>query len=328
MSGPPAGSRIKTIVVWILAVLLPAPGMYYLCGYGKDDRNRSRLQHHIAIIQEQLAGLEGLLHAFARARGRFPTTDEGLKDLPFAWSEPITFEGSSDDRPTGLPFAYTRWLEQTGGALYIPKDIFRSPGGMRALFSDYAPEPGEARVNVPIGADEQGHLFALGPAGVLTPWGTPFGYENRSGFDAGVYSGSPANDPDPRYARQVAPGVFVHSVGAQLYARQYDEEVRVDLLKRGAGGAMLLVALTAVLWLLRRWALVGALAVIAGGTVVGFWFDHGSYATCYLSAPAFTYRDQAMDQRQRELLDGLLARGAISEATHAKAVATLADPAP
>lgn len=78
MKAPAAWSQLRLALAWTLAVILPAPGVYLLSGYGDDDRSLSWLQQHLRVIEVQLAGLEGLLDDYARIHDRYPTNDEGL----------------------------------------------------------------------------------------------------------------------------------------------------------------------------------------------------------------------------------------------------------
>lgn len=80
----------------------------------------------------------------------------------------------------GSPFACMLFFARYGAAPLALEEYASLPEYLKSN-SGIGPREGEPGLEVPLGADGKGRLFALGPAGVLTPWGTPYGYENRIG---------------------------------------------------------------------------------------------------------------------------------------------------
>ncbi|MCX6868353.1 MAG: hypothetical protein NTV46_19540, partial [Verrucomicrobia bacterium] len=65
-------------------------------------------------------------------------------------------------------------------------------------------------------------FYLLGQNCLYDPTITPYGYENRNGLDAKLFANSIANsDPQRKFSREVAQGIYVYSYNARNYYETY-----------------------------------------------------------------------------------------------------------
>ena len=238
--------------VWIIVIaLIGAVGAYLLSGYGKEDREQSRLMGHVEVVHEQMMSLANHLKQFKKAHGRYPSTDEGLSVLnKFAARIEITMcRFPPGDRADDL-YSLNSWGVATHSSRFwsVTRERVQDyrvkhghpPGTLKELYeAGFGRNLGmvitttEERLShmnllgleladreLAIGHDDV--LFLVGPAGVLSPWQMPYVYENRNESPRDIFTDSPVdNYGAERYSVKIDDGVYLWSVGAQNYSGKY-----------------------------------------------------------------------------------------------------------
>ncbi len=324
----------------IAIVFTAALGAFLAAGYGEDDRGRWWVRKHLEVIQDQLAGLKKQLQSYKASHGHYPTNDEGLAALDnYEARFVVTFYDDTDG-----PVEWRRGFYRGNFSGYWWKVSRRSIGEYRQQHGHVPRNAKEFRftrvgmllepprcqgftavpMEIAIGADD--NIFLMSPAGVLSPWLTPYGYENRNGIEPSKFNDSPANsDSQGRYSVVVDDGVFLYSTGGQVYAEQLHKMWWEDNWPRFFGGALLLVAVSLVVITIRSSkmaAITGVAALLvsggAGGLMGGF-----SHTTCYIMMPLFHRRDAEMVVRQKHLLDKYHLNGVIGDKTYQRAISAI-----
>jgi len=325
----------------ILGACLAYAGARYLGGNGSTDFLLTRIQHHLRVIQSQLADLKQNLVEYRRAHGRYPTNNEGLAALDsFESRFKVVFHfyvGNHEDGLRGFDESTDSFslLYAKSGIAYFRGMHGRAPGSaaeFRLLYPEREATPWDGGKVVPVEFElaitPSNGVLILSPPGVLSPWLTPYVYENRNTLDPALFADSPANlDDKGRFSVNVDEGVYVYSVGAQLLAQRYDREWWRYHGPRLTGAGLLILAaglLVALLCCLpgRKAKLGAAAAVLVAGGIGSIQV----YATCYAMRSLFYRRDAQMVAAQRELLEKYRSRGVIAEATFRTAVAALEKP--
>jgi type II secretory pathway pseudopilin PulG len=327
---------MRTVIYLIVICVAACLGAYLALGYGEDDRGESRVRQHLEVIGSQLEGIKKQLQTYKTAHGHYPTNDEGLAALDnFDAKFAMTFYRRPDAPADELPRFFTRfwWKDSSRYIALYREDHGHVPTNAKEFseacnFNDHQPDSSENMTAVPmeiaIGADD--NIFLLSPAGVLSPWLTPYGYENRNGLDASKFTDSPANsDSRQRYSIRVDDGIFIYSVGGQLCAQKLPRMWWERMWPRFLGGIFLLFAILVAIVLVRSsklgFGLGLASLLISGG--VGAAASAASYTTCYRPAPLFYRRDAEMVAMQRELLNKYHSNGAIGNQAYQKAISAL-----
>jgi len=325
----------------VLGACLAGVGAWYLGGHGSTDFLLHRIRNHLGVVQGQLADIKERLLDYRKAHGRYPTNDEGLAALDnfearfrvlFHFYVPPDredlrgFAGSMDD----FDWLYVKeWVECfRAGEGRVP----RTAAEFRQAFPEHEWSSAEESKVVPaefeLTVTRSDNVLILSPAGVLSPWLTPYVYENRNGVDAALFADSPANlDGEGRFSVSVDKGVYVYCIGAQLLAQRYDREWWRYHGPRIVGAGLLglaAVCLVALLgWMPGRKAKLGAAAaVLVAGGIGSVQF----VASCYVMRSLFYRRDAQMVAQQEELLEKYRSRGNITEATCRKALEALERP--
>lgn len=324
-----------------LIIVNGAFGAFLLAGYGSDDRDRWWLRSHLKAIQPQLAVLKTHLRAYRDAHGRYPANDEGLGVLDnFEARFEVPLYRRTGAAPEYLPqFGYDAFGRDGWQHLRMAMQLHRGTHGRaprsmaelrpidgRLMLDDVetAQARGYERIVMGLAIGKGGEPFLISSAGVLSPWHVPYVYENRRGCDASAFAGSPAErDKGRRYSVEVDDGVYVYSVGGEVYAGRLWVRWWEDMRLRLVGGGMAAVALGVAVWPLRRqkrWfrraaAATGLGAMAAGALVTGMF-----QATCYIMSPISSYRDPAIVARQKQLLDRYREAGVIGEAAYRRAL--------
>ncbi len=330
--------KIKKIICLAVVVLAAPIGGFLVAGYGEDDRSQWWLRKHLEVIQDQLQGLSANLQMHKKSHGRYPTNDEGLAAIDSYQARftvttylPPPAETDEDQWIHAPRYFWEHW--KSAVALYRAKHG-RVPASDQELMdvfditsSDYAEEdkpPKVRQAEVAIG--EGDNLYILSPAGVLSPWHTPYVYENRNGLDAARFIGSPADSDIRRwYSVKVDDGIYIYCMGGQYYAERLDERQWADIRPRIAGGILLVLAGVSVVLMFRQSVRAGIEGAISMAVLGGLGVASGnmSYETCYIMSPLFSHRNPKMVARQRELLDRYHRSGVIGDDTFAKAMSAL-----
>lgn len=326
----------KSTWLIILACLLVATGGYLLAGRRTDDTGLRWKGAHLAFIQEQLNALADELRRYHEIHGRYPTNDEGLGALEFDARFSVPSDLGSNGEESGLFSRELAWQIVAEGALSNRLAEYRTshhhPPRNAAEFTEMwglgggkiaePVDPSAPVVDLAISRDD--HLFLLREGMVLSPWYLPYGYENRRGMDASLFAGSPADDGDGRYVLKVDEGIYVYSVGGQLWADEYDYASFHYHKWFWIGGGMFLVALVLVLVATRSARRIGeALLMMGGFAILGLGAGKLFQATCYAMAGLFHRRDEQAVARQRELLTQFRDRGVITPDTYARAMTAI-----
>lgn len=336
----------------VTIVVASALGTYLVTGYGQDDRGRWRarwVRSHLVVIQNQLAGLKSHLLKYKDAHGRYPTNDEGLAALDNFEARFETYlYRRLHESPGEMPRPPRRRYPELGGRSREVLQAYRSmrsddPQEARQRLLDvlgFSDEPLDeeqlrARKLEPVKAvlviGDGDNIFVLGPTGALSPWLVPYVYENRNGLSQAKFEGSPADsDKKGRYSVRVDDGVYVSSVGGQLYAERLDRMWWKDNGPRFVGAGLLLVAVVFLVMMIRtskKAAIAGAVAMLLSG-VAGFGLTilfglTVLYIVCYGSPGFFSYRDPKMIARQKELLVKYHSRGVLGDQAYKRALSAL-----
>ncbi|MEI7834831.1 MAG: hypothetical protein WCK05_00295 [Planctomycetota bacterium] len=237
----------RMLIVLIAAIGLAGLGGFLLADPPKDDvqeRSQAERRGLLSMAQKHMVRIKALLQDFRTRHGRYPTTDEGLAVLDgFAARFPV-------------PAFYVGWSGSGRSIVFWPEFWWSGAGSSNEYLCNYRREKGRlpasleetagsnlrraissglfeesCRQQVDLGVDASDRIYALTPAGVLSPWAIPYVYENRSGQDARAFAGSPADaDTQRRYSVEADKGVYVYSLGDQSLAE------RIDAAEQPAGG--------------------------------------------------------------------------------------------
>lgn len=217
-------------------------------------------------------------------------------------------------------------LMRSGGALPANEKEFRERTLMPAegIDGNLAPLPGR------LALDRTGYCFVLGESGPYDRWWLPYVYENRRGLPASSFVASPASgDRARRYSVQVAPDVYISSVGGQLYAEKLDQAWWARTWPRIVGGGMIVAAFCLAIWLLRRrsWkSMATAIVVALCGAGAGAGVGSLSMTTCYMMGPSFSHREPEMVVRQKALLERYRRAGVLSAGAYERAIRAIEYP--
>ena len=325
--------RVTLCLLWILPTA--SVGGYLAAGYGKDDRGRAWRQSHLQVVRRQLGGLRDALHAHRAACGRYPTNDEGLAGLDELGSRfPISLWRPAGSDPENIPKLGARWgggvWELDWRMLRMHRAIHGRPPGsaeeLREFYGLLSPPsaglPSGEVLELEAAIDGQDNLFLIAPSGVLSPWLLPYVYENRRGLPGSAFADSPVNrDPQRRYSVEVDDGIYLSSVGAELYAAEVDELWWADVRLRILGWVLIaLAALPVVLLYRSRLAMASAGAALALSATGGAGLGAMSHITCYIMSELFSRRDPRMVSRRIALLDRYHAAGILNDASYEKAL--------
>jgi len=322
--------------IYVIVIVLLAGGGAYIAVNSEGDRSASWFGKHLEVIQSQLIDLKDHLHAYKDAHGQYPTNDEGLAALDnFDAKFEITLYRHPEEDPEEISFyrdfywyehwkhTITRYRREHGGkAPQSALDLEQTRFGyivMDPYDSELKPVPMEVAVG------RKDSLFFLSPAGVLSPWLVPYVYENRNGLDPNIFRDSPVTrDRRGRYSVRVDDGIYVYSVGGQVYSRKFDREWWAYYGPFFAGCGLVLASVVLVVVLMRRskkLGLIGGMAMLVSAG--GIYALKACYITCYVPSPLFSYRYPEILSKQRELLDSFHQRGVICDETYTKALAAL-----
>jgi len=329
---------MRKAIYLIVIVLCSALGTYLLGSYGDESRGKWRLLAHMGVIDRQLSELKDLLIRYRAIHGGYPTNDEGLAVLDgfdgrfkTVLYQHVSRPGDSTSFYSGLSGNFLEDSKQAikdfrakhSRAPQNAQEFQQPPYGMfkPERPSDYVP------VDVELGITEADDVFLLSPAGVLSPWMVPYIYENRIGMDRQAFADSPAGvDTKRRYSVEVDKGgVYVYSVGGQLYAEKLDSMQWDDTQMILFGLGLLLAALvfTALMFVSSAAAITGTLALI-GSAAIAFSFHYNRpQELCYMMSPLFSDRNPELVPRQKELLDKYRDAGVLGDQAYHKAMAAL-----
>jgi len=331
--------------IWIERVALTsAVGAFLAAGYGQDDRGQWYRKQHLQVIQPQLAELRGRLLDYRKRHGRYPTNDEGLAALD---TFPGRFKtrfylgaGPEANRFPSLSPSGRRGFEHRVEALLRESCLRRGrpPTTEEELGEDIGvprrrPEfewvfrPVQAEVAI----GRNNSFFPVLSGNVLSPWWLPYVYENRRGLSAGAFADSPADeDPERRYSVRVDDGIYVSSVGGQVYAEEVDQMWWQDAHLRLLGAELLVVAAVLVAIGMRSrsgGAIVAGVLALIGSGLGGVGSCIVVHPMCYAMSPLFCDRSPQMVARRKALLTKYRATGVISAGTYQKALDAMDPPA-
>lgn len=321
----------------ILLILTASLGGFLVAGYGVDDRGLAWRCWHLRIIQGQLADLKDHLLKYRQAHGRYPTNDEGLGAMDnFESRFKVTIYRQQEESAEslgginrgyrrlweGMQYHLSEYRKVSGHAPRTAQELEETTLGMTLLGERW--RENSKPVDVELVFTRATNLFEVSPAGLLSPWGLPYVYENRAGLDPARFGDSPANgDSKGRYSVRVDNDVYISSVGGQYYAQEYDSEWWEHYAPRFIGAGLLGVSLVVLVLLFRAQAgRAGVLALALSGAA-GVGVSQLSHMTCYIMSALFSHRDKEMVAQQAALLDKYHASGVINDATYAKARAAL-----
>lgn len=332
---------MRKLLILIVIAATAGTGAFLATGYGQDNRSESWVRSHLAVIQDQLSSLAKHLRQHRDSHGQYPTNDQGLAALDnFESRFMVTFHRPADGLlADGLgadaPWRFERfWWETSREAIteyrgregHPPRnaeEFSQTRLGLNFESNRSDDSPG-VPIEIAIGADN--NVFVLDHAGVLSPWRLPYVYENRKGLDARLFDGSPADSDHKRlYSTQVDDGVFIYSVGGQIFAQRLDQMWWERNTPRMIGGGLLLAAFVLTALLLRsskKAAGAGLIVLIASGAA-GAGMHLASHTTCYVMSPLFHRRDAAMVDKQRQLLDKYHQSGVLGDEAYRKALAAI-----
>ncbi|HUT56255.1 MAG TPA: hypothetical protein VNA25_00105 [Phycisphaerae bacterium] len=326
---------MRKVIGCLMAVLCAGVGGYLASGGGEDDRSEAWCRWHLEVIQAQLTDLKTLLVEYRNAHGRYPTNDEGLAvldnfDARFVVRCPRALP-SRDLPPLHALFSTYRgkvreWLSEFrrehGRAPRNQEELEEAGPGLLLETPGIADPNDLIQIELAIGKGDK--LFLLSPAGVLSPWQVPYVYENRKGLDPKLFADSPANrDPKGRYSVRVHDGIYVYSVGGELYVQDERQLWWERTRPRLVGVALLAAAVALAVFVVRGKAIVLGLLAVAGPGALGFAVGTGHYLTCYIMSPLFYRRNSQMVARQKELLGKYRDRGVITRATYDRAMSAI-----
>lgn len=173
-------------------------------------------------------------------------------------------------------------------------------------------------------------------AGVLSLWGVPLMYENRSGLDPALFDFSPVNqDPDWKYSIEVDKDIYVYSVGWMEY-RNEELKHHEDAINKWHNKHLIKNIITIIIVVLFV-LLVGSFflkqkqpaskkfvilhAVISGLAIVASYMM-GSYEpkiiACYIAIPFGGIKKTAYIKKHAELLEKYEKAGIIKNETYFK----------
>ena len=333
---------LLTIVAVALAMVgASILGSYWVAPRVHDRRDRVMAEirdSHLRVIQERLAILKSYLAEYKNTHNRYPTNDEGLGAIDFdsRFEVILTLARGQGGDFLATPYTVEAWAGHGENRHGFRRHKGRPPTSQGDLLSagwtsmeppDY---PGPVvKFEAAIGGDD--HLFLLNHGQVLTPWLTPFGYENRNGHPTRAFDDSPVNrDAKGQYSARVDDGVYVYCFGGAYLTQEPTNRWwrrNWGLLLGGAFLSASIALLTIVVVLMpRRIIVVGMVgAILVLSAMLGYSAGppnpyRGTYCPVY---DLFSRRYPQMVAQQRELLDKYRAAGVISDATHSKAVAAL-----
>jgi len=328
--------RVTLCLLWTVPTAFA--GGYLAAGYGRDDFGRAWLESHLRVVRRRLGGLRDALHAHRAARGRYPTNDEALAGLDELGARfPISLWRPAESFPDVIPTLggrlYGGVWEPDWRMLRMHRATHgRPPGSAEELreFCGLLPPPprglppGEV-FELEAAIDRQDNFFLIAPSGVLSPWLLPYVYENRRGLPESAFADSPVNrDPQRRYSVEVDDGIYLSSVGAELYAAEVDELWWADVRLRILGWVLIaLAALPVVLLYRSRLAMASAGAALALSATGGAGLGAMSHITCYIMSELFSRRDPRMVSRRIALLDRYHAAGILNDASYEKALSAV-----
>jgi hypothetical protein len=163
----------------------------------------------------------------------------------------------------------------------------------------------------------------LGAAGMISPWGVPYVYENRIGLDPQLFADSPVqNDKGHYYSNKVDEDVFVYSIGCIPVAQEYIKLNRAKMIASDTaiGG----IVLFAILWIIcrarPRSRVRQAAGVIAGafGIFLSFFVPQVFSVSCYEPMPYGEWRKGEVMVDYYDLLQKFRARGIIADEGYEK----------
>ena len=336
----------RVILLFVIGVPLAGYGTFLAAGGASDDRSLSYAQRHLDILQGQLSGLKSHLLKHRQAHGRYPTNDEGLAELDnFETKLDLYFlvdsEPDSDRVPLLSRFAEALEFEWQNVARQYRADrqkdasaargsLARALGGRPEAFAGKELPSGRDSVKLTVALGDQDEFYLLTPAGILSPWGLLYTFENRVGLDAAKFEGSPANrDSRGRYSIRVDGGVYLCAADGEVWATEVDRRWWELNRPRLFGGILLCIAATLPFFLMvrsgRARSVLGA-SVLLVSAGAGYGVHELCRTTCYIMSPLFIRRTPEMVSRQKELLDAYHARGVISDVVYQRSVAALSAP--
>ena len=326
----------RTVALVVLTGLAPPIGGFLAAGSGEDDRGVRSYRGYLVAIQDDLGALKGRLADYAARSGHYPDNEEGLAGLPWSSTFRFHFYRARHGAMPGLvgrsggccplPPSYVSEIIRRAGWLPASEDEFLQSLRMPSHLSDEKVEP----LPIQLVLDRAGWYFALGEAGPYDRWWLPYVYENRRGLPASSFVASPASgDRARRYSVQVAPDVYISSVGGQLYAEKLDQAWWARTWPRIVGGGMIVAAFCLAIWLLRRrsWkSMATAIVVALCGAGAGAGVGSLSMTTCYMMGPSFSHREPEMVVRQKALLERYRRAGVLSAGAYERAIRAIEYP--
>jgi len=328
----------------LLVVVLAAPGAFLVAGYGDDDGDMGWSRAHLRIVQGQLVELKRRLNAFQQAKGRYPTNDEGLAAVNgfparfgFRFYRPTCGRGEPVEleelpTPTGYARPHFWWRSQRGMELY--RAWHRGPPACEsdlreALGLDLEGPPAGAPFNdvyeTEVAVSDRNDMLLFRSAGAVSPWWLPYVYENRRGPSGQAFDGSPADgDSGRRYSIEADQGIYVSSVGGQLYAEELDKQWWQDAPIRTFGAVLIAAAAGLVVRLARAKAKMGiGAATLALAFAGGVFVDGLHHVSGCITIDLFTRRSPEMVSRRKALLEKHRAAGVIGEAAYRRTLGAI-----
>ncbi|MCE5277425.1 MAG: hypothetical protein ABFD92_14225 [Planctomycetaceae bacterium] len=313
---------------YIAIVALGVAGSVLALGLG-DDRGVWAYRKHVIVVQSHLSDLKTHLLNYRRVHGRFPSNDEGLAALdnfPARFSLP--YPGPQNDI---FRWPYFFWessqrnlkeYHQRSG--HVPRTAREWNDVSRIYCVEDTPSLFPQTTYVVTDGD---NLMPVSTTAIFTPWMVPYLYENRQGLSEEKFRDSPvAADRWGHYSIKVDDGIYVYSIGGQIYSQGLHDAWWNHHGPRMVGVGIVSAALILLLVMVARRkmgviagivAFIGSVGAGAGATVLG-------QATCYEASAAFSgMRQPAMIDRQRELLAMYRKNGVLGEAAYRTAVEAL-----
>ncbi|HLD36619.1 MAG TPA: type II secretion system protein GspG [Planctomycetota bacterium] len=172
--------------------------------------------------------------------------------------------------------------------------------------------------------ERRGRDIKVFEAGILSPWLTPFVYENRRGFPPELFQGSPATDDSGQhYSVRVDEGIYVYSLGTRMTYVEY----KWLLVKMWAVRIGILLILVMFIMLFRKakkpdkQVLIKRILKTFGGVIlilISLLVGPAAMVTCYLMSSFSLHRRPEMIKKYNALLEEYHQRGVINDATYQK----------